>query len=111
MSTAGACATSLSLAGHYASSSAYVMAQRSDPDEGGSHQTGIAFRVLTFGSCPIAPRIARKTAPCPTTSTTGGRAMARLIAATDRAVSATKVSAPSGVNAPVTHSGNHPVIG
>ena len=63
----------------------------------GVHRNGTAFRVARRHH-PIAERSARNTAPCATTSTAGGSATARLIAATARSRSAAKVSAPSGVH-------------
>ncbi len=67
------------------------------PGAGGSQRIGRAFGVRTFGSRPKARRSARNSAPCATTSTGAGRAVARFTAATARSSSAGKVSPPSGV--------------
>ena len=63
-----------------------------------------------FGSMPIAARSERNSAPCATTSTAGGRSIARLAAATARRRNAANVSAPSGVNAPLTQSANQSLM-
>ena len=63
-----------------------------------------------FGSMPIAARSERNSAPCATTSTAGGCWIARLAAATARRRNAANVSAPSGVNAPLTQSANQPLM-
>src|SRR5271167_4516759 len=71
------------------------------PGRGGWQKIGTAFCVRTFGSIPIAARNERNNAPCDTTSTAGGCAVARLTAATARRRSAANVSAPSGVDRPL----------
>jgi hypothetical protein len=54
------------------------------PSAGGSQKIGTAFCVRMFGSMPIAARSVRNSAPCATTSTAGGNAVARLTPATAR---------------------------
>ena len=75
--------------------------------------SNIEFVDVAYDSgAPMASiRMTRFTPPCATTRTGAGRPSARFTAMRARTRRATKVSAPSGVNAPATQSENHSVIG